>query len=67
MNGHRRRSDAPVHTLLVDNYDSYTYNLFQLLAIVNGREPTVVYNVRLCPRQVAVSSGANARQLTPAC
>ena len=23
-------------TLLVDNYDSYTYNLFQLLAEING-------------------------------
>lgn len=33
-----------VHTLLIDNYDSYTYNLFQLLAVVNGRAPFVVYN-----------------------
>ncbi|SDP68578.1 aminodeoxychorismate synthase component I [Lentzea jiangxiensis] len=31
-------------TLLVDNYDSYTYNLFQLIAGINGREPTVVVN-----------------------
>jgi para-aminobenzoate synthetase len=31
-----------VHTLLVDNYDSYTYNLFQLIAGVNGAEPTVL-------------------------
>jgi len=31
-------------TLLVDNYDSYTYNLFQLLAVVNGVEPIVVTN-----------------------
>jgi para-aminobenzoate synthetase len=30
--------------LLVDNYDSYTYNLFQLLAAVNGVEPIVVTN-----------------------
>ncbi|CAM9683790.1 unnamed protein product, partial [Scytosiphon promiscuus] len=35
---------AAVHTLLIDNYDSYTYNLFQLLAVVNGRAPFVVYN-----------------------
>lgn len=35
---------AVVHTLLIDNYDSYTYNLFQLLAVVNGRAPFVVYN-----------------------
>jgi hypothetical protein len=30
---------ALVRTLLIDNYDSYTYNLFQLLAEVNGGEP----------------------------
>jgi para-aminobenzoate synthetase len=31
-------------TLLIDNYDSFTYNLFQLLAEENGREPVVVRN-----------------------
>jgi para-aminobenzoate synthetase len=31
-------------TLLIDNYDSFTYNLFQLLADVNGEEPVVVRN-----------------------
>ncbi|MEU9325254.1 aminodeoxychorismate synthase component I [Streptomyces canus] len=31
-------------TLLIDNYDSYTYNLFQLIAEVNGEEPVVVLN-----------------------
>ena len=31
-------------TLLIDNYDSFTYNLFQLLAEVNGEEPVVVRN-----------------------
>ncbi|WP_237304997.1 aminodeoxychorismate synthase component I [Streptomyces qaidamensis] len=31
-------------TLLIDNYDSYTYNLFQLIAEVNGEEPVVVRN-----------------------
>jgi para-aminobenzoate synthetase len=31
-------------TLLIDNYDSFTYNLFQLLAEENGREPLVVRN-----------------------
>ena len=33
-----------MRTLLVDNYDSYTYNLFQLIAEVNGTEPVVVVN-----------------------
>ena len=27
-----------LRTLLVDNYDSYTYNLYQWLAEVNGGE-----------------------------
>jgi para-aminobenzoate synthetase len=31
-------------TLLIDNYDSFTYNLFQLLAEENDREPIVVRN-----------------------
>ncbi|MCQ8772713.1 aminodeoxychorismate synthase component I [Streptomyces telluris] len=33
-----------MRTLLVDNYDSFTYNLFHYLAEVNGREPEVVTN-----------------------
>ncbi len=31
-------------TLLIDNYDSYTFNLYQLLARVVGEEPVVVRN-----------------------
>ncbi len=31
-------------TLLIDNYDSYTYNVFHLLAAVAGEEPIVVHN-----------------------
>ncbi len=31
-------------TLLIDNYDSFTYNLFQLLAEANGEPPIVVRN-----------------------
>ncbi|MGW5609715.1 aminodeoxychorismate synthase component I [Streptomyces sp. NPDC003753] len=31
-------------TLLIDNHDSYTYNLFQLLSEVNGEQPVVILN-----------------------
>ncbi|WP_137810034.1 MULTISPECIES: aminodeoxychorismate synthase component I [unclassified Gordonia (in: high G+C Gram-positive bacteria)] len=34
----------PVRTLLIDNYDSFTYNLYALLTQVNRREPVVVAN-----------------------
>src|SRR4051794_33887891 len=33
-----------MYTLLIDNYDSFTYNLFHYLAEVNGHEPVVVRN-----------------------
>ncbi|MGW2368176.1 aminodeoxychorismate synthase component I [Streptomyces sp. NPDC001667] len=33
-----------MRTLLVDNHDSFTYNLFHYLAEINGREPEVVVN-----------------------
>jgi para-aminobenzoate synthetase len=33
-----------VRTLLLDNYDSYTYNLYQLLAEVSGTAPIVLPN-----------------------
>ncbi|MFZ1153943.1 MAG: aminodeoxychorismate synthase component I [Solirubrobacteraceae bacterium] len=31
-------------TLLIDNYDSYTYNVFHLLAAACGEEPIVIHN-----------------------
>jgi para-aminobenzoate synthetase len=33
-----------VRSLLIDNYDSYTYNLYQSLSLVNGCEAVVVPN-----------------------
>jgi para-aminobenzoate synthetase len=46
------RATTPVRTLLVDNHDSYTYNLAQQLAVVNGIEPTVVTNDEISWREI---------------
>ncbi|MBN9623241.1 MAG: aminodeoxychorismate synthase component I [Actinobacteria bacterium] len=40
-------------TLLIDNYDSFTYNLFQLLSEANGEEPVVVHNDELGWAEIA--------------
>ncbi|KAJ6828851.1 aminodeoxychorismate synthase, chloroplastic [Iris pallida] len=42
--GHGEEGEGLVRTLLVDNYDSYTYNIYQELSVVNGVPPVVVHN-----------------------
>ena len=42
-----------MRTLLIDNYDSFTFNLFHLLGEVNGDEPIVMRNDELSWAEVA--------------
>src|SRR5919202_3440882 len=54
-----------MRTLLIDNHDSYTFNLFRLLGELEGEAPVVVRNdevtwddvVRLDPDNVVISPG----------
>ncbi|KAK9097503.1 hypothetical protein Sjap_023000 [Stephania japonica] len=41
-----------VKTLLIDNYDSYTYNIYQELSVINGVPPVVVRNDELTWEQI---------------
>ncbi|GFR41011.1 hypothetical protein Agub_g1678, partial [Astrephomene gubernaculifera] len=41
-----------MRTLLIDNYDSYTYNLFQVIAEVDGEIPLVCYNDKISLGQI---------------
>src|SRR3954463_11081738 len=53
--------DAGMRTLLIDNYDSFTFNLFHLLGEVNGDEPIVVRNDELSWQQDEALSVDNIR------
>lgn len=47
-----------MRTLLIDNYDSFTYNLHQLLGEVTGRAPVVVRNDQELPARLAAEFDA---------
>ncbi|WP_432494819.1 aminodeoxychorismate synthase component I [Kineococcus gypseus] len=53
-----------MRVLLVDNHDSYTYNLFQLLAQVGGTEPVVLANDAVAPHDLDLD-GVDAVVLSP--
>ena len=53
-----------MRTLLIDNYDSYTFNLFHLLGEVNGSEPVVVRNDEL-PWEELAALGADNIVISP--
>ncbi len=62
-----------MRTLIIDNYDSFTFNLFQLVAKVTGVEPLIVPNDALSPEallalpyDVAVISPGPGRPDVPA-
>jgi para-aminobenzoate synthetase len=48
-----------MRTLLIDNYDSYTFNLFHLIGEVNGDEPIVVRNDELGWDEIAALDADN--------
>ncbi|WP_432491208.1 chorismate-binding protein [Kineococcus auxinigenes] len=53
-----------MRVLLVDNHDSYTYNVFQLLAGLTGAEPVVVLNDAVAPAELDLA-GFDAVVISP--
>ncbi|WP_432572087.1 aminodeoxychorismate synthase component I [Kineococcus sp. SYSU DK005] len=53
-----------MRVLLVDNHDSYTYNVFQLVAGLTGAEPVVVLNDALTPAELDLT-GVDAVVISP--
>ena len=62
----RQSVDAAMRTLLIDNYDSFTFNLFHLLGEVNGDEPIVVRNDELSWEELAALARRQHRDLARA-
>ena len=55
-----------MRTLLIDNYDSFTFNLFHLLGEVNGDEPIVVRHDELSSEDVTALAVDNITALSAA-